>query len=239
MRCDVTSFRDVMSCQRPVLVAHYAQAERQCRVRAPAWDLFQFGVPSFMTALIAGLARSGRDNYTTFWGFDSFVGLPNEDPVALLPSPGIWQPGQFSAGHELSGGYRTKTDALTGAEVYVPRSSASRPLTPSEARLAMLHRLGGQSRRIELVEGFYNVSLTRELAKRARPAMYVDINCDLFVSTVGALEWLLSNDLLVRGSLVGYDDCEPAETWFSSNTYRSFPSPAKQPAISSLAGDRV
>jgi hypothetical protein len=164
-----------------------------------------------MAALVAGLARFGQDNYTTFWGFDSFVGLPNEDPIALLPSPGMWQPGQFSARHELSGGYRTRTDALTGAEAYVPRSSASRPLRPSEAKAMIQHRLSGQSRRIELVEGFYNVSLTRELARRAHPAMYVDINCDLFVSTMGALDWLLSNDLLVRGSLVGYDDCEHAE----------------------------
>lgn len=34
----------------------------------------------------------------------------------------------------------------------------------------------------------------------------VDINCDLYVSTTQALGWLLSNGLLVAGSLVGYDD---------------------------------
>ena len=61
--------------------------------------------------------------------------------------------------------------------------------------------------RVELVAGFYNVSLTTSIARRARPAHYVDINCDLFVSTRGALAWLLSNGLLVVGSLVGYDDC--------------------------------
>lgn len=57
-----------------------------------------------------------------------------------------------------------------------------------------------------MVAGFYNASLTRSLAIQAFPALYVDLDADLTISTEQALDWLLGHGLLVRGSLVGYDD---------------------------------
>ena len=39
-----------------------------------------------------------------------------------------------------------------------------------------------------------------------RPALYVEIDCDLYSSTSLALEWLLANRLIVPGTLLGYDD---------------------------------
>lgn len=174
--CALKSFRDVQSCSRPELATHYAE---QCpQLRGGRHDLYQFGVPSGMAALIAGLARVGRDNYSTFFGFDSFVGLPSEAGGVSMPAPGMWQPGQFSASHELSGEFRTRGDAATGAEVYLPRSNTSRPLTPERARELMQRRLvagstrGAKAKRVELVAGFYNVSLTSDVAMRAMPALY-------------------------------------------------------------------
>ena len=138
------SFRDVQSCSRPELATHYAE---QCpQLRGGHHDLYQFGVPSGMAALIAGLARVGRDNYSTFFGFDSFVGLPSEAAGVSKPAPGMWQPGQFSASHELSGEFRTRGDAATGAEVYLPRSNTSRPLTPERAELMQRRLVAGSTR---------------------------------------------------------------------------------------------
>ena len=39
-----------------------------------------------------------------------------------------------------------------------------------------------------------------------RPAAYVDIDCDLFGSSMAALSWLVQSGLIVPGTLIGYDD---------------------------------
>ena len=61
-----------------------------------------------------------------------------------------------------------------------------------------------------MIAGFFNASLTANLAKQAFPALYVDLDADLALSTEQALGWLLSYGLLVQGSLVGYDDWHEA-----------------------------
>lgn len=64
----------------------------------------------------------------------------------------------------------------------------------------------------ELIVGYYNESLTDALVaqKGFRPALVVDIDTDLYVSTRDALRWLLRHKLLVAspesGTLVRYDD---------------------------------
>ena len=70
-------------------------------------------------------------------------------------------------------------------------------------------RLNGPSG-IRLVAGYFNESLTSSVARSAHPAQYVDINCDLWVSTTGALRWLIIHGLLAPGSVVAYDD------WFDT-----------------------
>ena len=64
--------------------------------------------------------------------------------------------------------------------------------------------------RVRWVPGFYNVTLTRAFAKRAAPALFVDMDCDLYSSTYQALDWLLSHKLVspARGvhSMLSYDD---------------------------------
>lgn len=59
---------------------------------------------------------------------------------------------------------------------------------------------------VKIVPGFYNVSLSSELAASLQPAAYVHMDVDLYVSTVQSLEWMLQHRLLRVGSLIGYDD---------------------------------
>ena len=60
--------------------------------------------------------------------------------------------------------------------------------------------------RVRFVKGFYNDSLTAQLARRVRPALFVDIDCDLYVSATQALTWLLDHGVVTRGTLIRYDD---------------------------------
>ena len=50
--------------------------------------------------------------YDTYFGFDSFEGLPAEAAGVAMPPHGQWQPGQFSDVMQLSEGVKTKVDNL-------------------------------------------------------------------------------------------------------------------------------
>ena len=63
-------------------------------------------------------------------------------------------------------------------------------------------------KRLELIPGFYNVSLTDELLRRHRfqPALLVDVDADMYVSTMQCLTWMFQNRLITAGTFVRYDD---------------------------------
>ena len=63
-------------------------------------------------------------------------------------------------------------------------------------------------RRSHFIKGFFNESLTPTLAARRgmKPALYVDIDADLYSSSLQALEWLFRMGLIVPGTIIGYDD---------------------------------
>ena len=55
------------------------------------------------------------------------------------------------------------------------------------------------------VRGFFNQTLRPTLARerRMRPALYVDVDTDLYVSTMQALDWLFCSGLMHAGSRNG------------------------------------
>ena len=64
-------------------------------------------------------------------------------------------------------------------------------------------------RNTTFVQGFYNESLPNlraHLRSRMQPAMLVDLDCDLYESTIQAMEFLLAHRLLVQGTVVYFDD---------------------------------
>ena len=81
---------------------------------------------------------------------------------------------------------------------------------------AGMHRWGGNPSKLQkslgkntrLIAGFYNESLRSGVSqhRHMRSAAYVDIDADLYVSTLEALHWMARSKLLVPGTLVGYDD---------------------------------
>ena len=44
------------------------------------------------------------------------------------------------------------------------------------------------------------------MATSMKPAMYIDIDTDLYIGAKQALAWMFENKLVVPGTLVGYDD---------------------------------
>ncbi|MBM3777712.1 MAG: hypothetical protein FJW23_05655 [Acidimicrobiia bacterium] len=64
-------------------------------------------------------------------------------------------------------------------------------------------------------EGFFSDSLTPELAASGdlRPALYIDIDCDLYISTYQALDFMFAHGLATTGTYVGYDDWGDTREW--------------------------
>ena len=52
-----------------------------------------------------------------------------------------------------------------------------------------------------------------------QPALLVDIDCDLYVSAIDALRWMLRSQLLVAGSLVRYDDWPAAKHYPNASAF--------------------
>ena len=148
-------------------------------------DVYQFGVYSglSMRAISQTLLKAGV-RFHRLWGFDSFHGLPDERTSAGATPRYVANNGFTRGNFDIVGSW--KADSAESA----------------------MHRIKRyiNGTRVSLVPGFYNTSLTRELAHRMRPALYVDVDVDLYSSTIDALGWMYSHKLLVPGSVIGFDD---------------------------------
>jgi hypothetical protein len=72
---------------------------------------------------------------------------------------------------------------------------------------ALLRKSVGKNR-VGFVKGFYNESLTGTLkeSRGMQTARYIGIDCDLYESTVVALDWAFKSGVVAPGTLIGYDD---------------------------------
>ena len=44
------------------------------------------------------------------------------------------------------------------------------------------------------------------MATKSKPAFFIDVNCDLYISTIQALNWVFKHNLAKKGTLILYDD---------------------------------
>ena len=114
-----------------------------------------------------------------FWGFDSFEGLPDETE-GIYKHPD-WNKGCFNSMHigkpeELMTRYSKEFNERSGFE-------------------------------IEFIKGFYSDSLTDQLVidKNMKPACFVDMDADLYVSTIDAMDWMARNSL-IQNTVFYFDD---------------------------------
>ena len=134
-----------------------------------------------------GLRKIAKNlrNFGHLWGFDSFQGIPPQEENAR---------GYHPSGHFRGGGY-SAADALGIYSLDALEKKIAALATPYHSNLT-------------LIAGFFNDSLRSERVARTpfQPALLVDLDVDVYSSTIEALEWLLSRNLLVPGSFVRYDD---------------------------------
>ena len=143
-------------------------------------DVYEFGVYTG-SSLAEMAAEWTRHNLSirSVWGFDSFVGVPEEQAElkGTIPTTGLkhWNPGAFSA----AAAFKTSSFGKVTADIKAFVSRASKAPWFVD--------------RMEFVRGFYNESLTKQLADSVHPAAYIDIDADLYISTKQALTWIFAN----------------------------------------------
>ena len=134
---------------------------------------------------------SKLQGFGKLWGFDSFIGFPDETTGVHLPTS-RWKAGGDSASDAL--GLERNFSAIY--------SFIKGNMEKAGGAAAM------RARRTYFVPGYYNESLTEELYSTGgfQPALLVDLDCDLYISTIQALEWLFKHRILRVESVVRYDD---------------------------------
>jgi hypothetical protein len=158
-------------------------------------DVYEFGVYTGESVHdIKNILDNAGLHCKSFYCFDSFIGLPEEQNEKIAQKG--WEKGGFNASEKL--GVSTVEECITKVDSIV-RNHANF----SDCKL-------------HWVPGFFNESLTecnRENLNMG-PALYVDIDADLYTSTLEALDFMFRQQLIVPGTIIGYDDWGGTPGWF-------------------------
>lgn len=145
-------------------------------------DVYEFGVYTGGTLRdISNKLDMYNISPRKIWGFDSFEGLPKETEGMLLEGM-HWNEGAFSASDALG-----VWDWETLENILINKIN---------------------KKNVELIKGFYHDTLNNDLfiKKDFKPAMFINIDVDLYRSTIDVLKWMFSNKLVKTGTVIRYDD---------------------------------
>eukprot|EP00747_Dinoflagellata_sp_TGD_P024879 gnl/TRDRNA2_/TRDRNA2_130865_c0_seq1.p1 gnl/TRDRNA2_/TRDRNA2_130865_c0~~gnl/TRDRNA2_/TRDRNA2_130865_c0_seq1.p1 ORF type:complete len:320 (+),score=49.25 gnl/TRDRNA2_/TRDRNA2_130865_c0_seq1:76-1035(+) len=139
-------------------------------------DVFEFGVylGHGMHEALGQFSKAGV-KFRNLWGFDSFRGLP-EDQVPDKQ----WKQGEYNPTKQMPTGDIEDAQQTAMATISYPNTN--------------------------FIVGWYNESLTSGLAEERtmKPALFVDVDCDMYSSTFAALDWLFSSHLVAQGETGTY-----------------------------------
>lgn len=151
-------------------------------------DVYCFGVyTGWSVGQVGHDFKSNGLKPNNFWGFDSFEGLPKEkDGIQTHPE---WYEGAFDS-RKLKGN-QYGIDFSKGDFI-------------ENIKTNFTNRSGYQ---IELIKGFYSESLTDDLVKEKnmKPACFVDMDVDIYISTQQSMDWMARNGL-IENTLFYFDD---------------------------------
>ena len=179
-------------------MSHYLNDTADKDARHEAWKRSNHSLEEYKRYTAADVTKIKASHHgccRRFWGFDSFQGLPPDAPAAS----------------NRTGRGATSYSSMVGAAgAFGPQSFSVAALLKLTSQEAMMVRLDRYLRdtRFKWIPGFFNESLTPGLAQERgmRPALYVDIDVDIYISSYQALDWLCKHKLIRRGTIIGYDD---------------------------------
>jgi hypothetical protein len=157
-------------------------------------DIYEFGVFSGESVWdIKNIYDHNNIPIRKFFGFDSFVGLPEEtnEPIAQ----DCWHKGEFNACEKFSA--KNVDECIEKTDKLV-REKANWNGTD-----------------LIWIPGFYEDVLTDDIVEKydMKPAIFVDMDADIYTSTYIALDFMFRNKLIQRGTFIAYDDWGGTPGW--------------------------
>jgi hypothetical protein len=168
-------------------------------------DVYQFGVAAGYSMQAIGylLKNVRKDLHPRFFGFDVFTGMPVEqdEPELQLDTPGSFQLLNYVSASTLD-------DALVVLQDDIKFNLKA-------------------NSELVIVPGLVESTLNSELISThsLRPAFYMDMDMDIYSPTKHTLQFFCRNNLIVPGTLIGFDDWGqnyPTKPTYSCGESRAF-----------------
>ena len=145
-------------------------------------DIYEFGINhghSFYKINEYLLKNNIKPN--KIWGFDSFVGLPKEKGGLKIIS--TWEEGCFNVKKEMG-------------------------VNTTEEVIQNILKNNNTNIECEFVAGFYKDVLIDDIIKKKslKKASFIDIDVDLYQSTIEVFEFFIQNDLFNDIVIINFDD---------------------------------
>jgi len=156
-------------------------------------DVYEFGVYTGQSLVEIDKAFQKMNILIRkLFALDSYEGMPEETKDVIHQED--WKKGNYST-----------------MELY----NASNPIEASEKLKNSVNKLIRPQTEIITIEGFYENILNNNIIEKYdfKPAIYVDIDCDIYSSTYEVLNFMVKNNLIVKGTIIGYDDWGGTKGW--------------------------
>lgn len=146
------------------------------------YDFYEFGIyggRSFFD--INEYIKRHNAHPRKIWGFDSFCGLPLEEKD--IPIIKEWTQGEYN-------------------------SQATLNTVGVEDSIRKIMKASNSSVPCEMIPGFFAESLTSTLKteKNMKPACFIDVDVDLYISTIQLFDFMVNNELLAPTTIINFDD---------------------------------
>lgn len=153
------------------------------------YDVYQFGVFNGGSMKeIASILNKHKIEVNTFHGFDVFTGMPKETAEPIFQDS--WNPDIFP----------DEFNVLKYMNLETPDECAKHIQT--EVQNIFIAK--ENKTKVSVVVGLVEETLPKQ--EDLKPAFYVDFDLDIYSPTKYAFNYLMENNLIVPGTLIGYDD---------------------------------
>jgi hypothetical protein len=152
-------------------------------------DVYQFGVFNGDSMIeLSGIMNDLDIKTNCFYGFDVFTGMPKETAEPIFQE--AWDPDIMPDAF----------NALLRLNIDSPEGVAS----TIQHQVRSVFESGGSTTRVSIIPGL--VEETMVTVTGYKKAFYVDFDLDIYSPTKYAFDFLAKNDLIVKGTIIGYDD---------------------------------
>lgn len=154
------------------------------------FDVYQFGVfRGDSMRELAGIFNKHEIEVNKFYGFDVFSGMPKETEEPIFQDS--WNPDIFPDEFNVMSYDKTLNTPEECAEVV--RKSTQEVLDKVNNKTI-----------VSVVAGLVEETLSKQ--KGLKPAFYIDFDLDIYSPTKYAFNYFMENNLIVPGTIIGYDD---------------------------------